>query len=362
MAQHEVGLNTLTAMNALSVFDDLQQGLSELAVQLWPHAGEISGLKRLSGGASQETWAFDTHCPEGLSPMILRRAPPGSSARNNASVGLDTEAALIQLAEIAGVLVPKVHAVLRPSNALGVGFIMERVEGEALGRRIVRDPSLAKARQRLARQCGQALARIHHIPIGGLPPLRPAPATVELAQYLGQHRTHGTAKPVFEIAFQWLARHAAGAPIKPTLVHGDFRNGNLMVGEDGLRAVLDWELAHLGDPMEDLGWMCVNSWRYGCDELPVGGFGTREELFAGYEDAGGRVDVDRVRYWEVFGTLKWGVICEAMAHSYLTGAELNVEKAAIGRRASEADIDLLNLLAPRSASARSVARSTSGGY
>ena len=113
--------------------------------------------------------------------------------------------------------------------------------------------------------------------------------------------------------------------------------------------MLDWELAHLGDPMEDLGWLCVHSWRYGRLDLPVGGFGTREQLFAGYAEAGGRVDAARVHYWEVLGTLKWGVIRRSMAHSYRSGAERNAERAAIGRRTSEAEIDLLQLLAPRRA-------------
>ena len=130
-------------------------------------------------------------------------------------------------------------------------------------------------------------------------------------------------------------------------MHGDFRNGNLMVDGNGLAGVLDWELAHFGDPMEDLGWLCVNAWRFGNIALPVGGFGTREDLFAGYRAAGGTVDEERVRFWEVFGTLKWGVICEGMGDAWLTGAEPSVERAAIGRRASEADIDLLNLIAPR---------------
>ena len=82
-------------------------------------------------------------------------------------------------------------------------------------------------------------------------------------------------------------------------MHGDFRHGNLIIGPDGVRAVLDWELAHLGDPMEDLGWICVNSWRFGEIDKPVGGFGTREELFAGYEAAGRRVDPERV---EILGS------------------------------------------------------------
>jgi aminoglycoside phosphotransferase (APT) family kinase protein len=111
---------------------------------------------------------------------------------------------------------------------------------------------------------------------------------------------------------------------------------------------LDWELAHLGDPMEDLGWMCVNSWRFGKIDLPVGGFGTREELFAGYESVTGvAVDPEAVRYWEVYGTLKWGMICQSMAMSFKRGSERPLEPAVIGRRASEAEIDLMHLLAPR---------------
>ena len=212
------------------------------------------------------------------------------------------------------------------------------------------DPA-AGAREGLAHQCGEALARIHGIDVEALPALRRAPPAVELAHYEAQYRSHGLHKPVFELALQWLKTHGPTDSGRLGLVHGDFRNGNLIVGENGLRAVLDWELAHLGDPMEDLGWLCVNSWRYGRHELPVGGFGTREQLFAGYAEAGGVVDAARVHYWEVLGTLKWGVICQSMAQAYLTGAERTLERVAIGRRASEAEIDLLVLLAPRAKAA-----------
>ena len=132
-----------------------------------------------------------------------------------------------------------------------------------------------------------------------------------------------------------------------TLVHGDFRHGNLIIGPDGVRAVLDWELAHLGDPMEDLGWICVNSWRFGEIDKPVGGFGSREDLFAGYEAAGRRVDPERVMFWEVMGTLRWGVMCCGMMQRFRTGPEHSMERAMIGRRSSETEIDLLRLLAPR---------------
>jgi aminoglycoside phosphotransferase (APT) family kinase protein len=326
----------------------LRQGLQALAPQLHAQGQAIAALQRLSGGASQETWSFDLGLSGGGSlPLILRREPAGAAARGAGHASLAQQAQLQTAAAASGVPVPEVVLLLQPVHGVGEGYVMQRIDGETLGRRIVGDARLAAARERLAWQCGQALARIHRMPAALLPPLRRAPPADELAHYEQQHRSHGLHKPVFELALHWLKAHAPAGDIALVPVHGDFRNGNLMVGEHGLRAVLDWELAHLGDPMEDLGWLCVNSWRFGRHELPVGGFGTREQLFAGYAEAGGQVDAARVHYWEVFGTLKWGVICQSMAHAYLSGAERNVERAAIGRRASEAEIDLLALLAPR---------------
>ncbi len=280
-------------------------------------------------------------------PMVLRRAPEGAAQRAAGNATLDAEARIIDQVARAGVPVPAVPLVLQPAMGLGEGYVMQHVAGATLGRHIVDDARLAGARERLARQCGQALARIHAVDTTHLPPLRHAPAADELAYYEARHRSHASARPVFELALQWLKRHRPPELARLCLVHGDFRNGNLVVDETGLRAVLDWEMAHLGDPMEDLGWICVNSWRFGRHELPVGGFGTREQLFAGYVEAGGALQADRVHYWEVFGTLKWGVICEGMAQAYLSGAERDVERATIGRRASEAEIDLLCLLAPQ---------------
>jgi aminoglycoside phosphotransferase (APT) family kinase protein len=325
----------------------LQRGLGAMAPTLRPGGQGVTALRRLSGGASQELWSFNVDVDQAPAlPMVLRRAPEGAAQRASGNPGLAAEARLMTLAAAAGVPVPAVHALLEAAQGLGDGFVMQHVAGETLGHRVVNEPRLAAARRALARQCGQALARIHALDTESLPPLRQAPAQVELAHYEARHRGHGMPKPVFELALQWLKAHAPGNPPQLALVHGDFRNGNLVVDEQGLRAVLDWEMAHLGDPMEDLGWICVNSWRFGRRELPVGGFGLREDLFAGYVEAGGRVDNQRVRFWEVLGTLKWGVICEGMAQAYLSGAERNVERAAIGRRASETEIDLLDLLAP----------------
>lgn len=318
--------------------------------RVMPDITAVDDMRRLSGGASQETWAFDALTGGTRHGLILRRAPGGTSAtKRDTAVPLATEAALIELAQQQGVPVPPVTLVLGPADGLGDGFIMARVDGETIARKILRDEAYADIRPKLARQCGEILARIHAVPRDSLPPLNTSPAGAEIAKYRDIYTSLDHPHPVFEVAFRYLEDHLP-ADDTLTLVHGDFRNGNLMIGADGVRAVLDWELAHVGDPMEDLGWICVNSWRFGAIDHPVGGFGTREDMIAGYEAAGGRpVDLERVTYWEVLGTLKWGIMCMIMVSAFASGVDRSVERAAIGRRASEAEIDLLNLLAPRSA-------------
>lgn len=307
----------------------------------------IANLNRLSGGASQETWSFEATRDGASIPLILRRAPGGDRAAGTTAVGLETEAALIRLAGAVGVPVPPVRFVLQPADEVGLGFIMDRVEGETIARKILRDDEFAKARPILARQCGEILAKLHSVEMKKLPPLRISTARDEIEQYHQTYKTHNHPHPVFDLAFRWLRDNTPEAVSKISLVHGDFRHGNLMIGPDGVRAVLDWELAHIGDPMEDLAWICVNSWRFGNIDNPVGGFGQREDMFAGYEAAGGgKVDPERVKFWEVLGTLKWGVMCTTMVMAFKAG-DRSVERATIGRRSSETEIDLLRLLAPR---------------
>jgi aminoglycoside phosphotransferase (APT) family kinase protein len=279
---------------------------------------------------------------------ILRRAPQGYGAAPGRAAGLDAEATLMQLAHDAGLPSPKVMHVLRPQDELGTGFIMQRIEGETIARKILRDGQFAKARPLLARQLGEAVAGIHALEKAKLPKLRTSIASSEIADLDREYRGFNWPRPVFELALRWLRERDPGPPPEITLVHGDFRHGNLIIGPDGLRAVLDWELAHLGDPMEDLGWVCTNSWRFGEIDKPVGGFGSREELFAGYAAAGRRVDPDRVKFWEVMGSLRWGVMCGGMMQRFRSGPDHSMERAMIGRRSSETEIDLLRLLAPRS--------------
>ena len=307
----------------------------------------VTNAVRLSGGASQETWSFDIQHPDGLIGAILRRAPQGYGAAPGRAAGLDAEARLMQLAYDAGVPSPCVLHLLQPPDDLGTGFIMQRVEGETIARKILRDEKFANARPLLARQLGKIAAGIHGLSPAQLPKLRRMTAAKELAEMEREYRGFDWPRPVFELALCWLADHDPGPSDEVTLVHGDFRHGNLIIGPDGVRAVLDWELAHTGDPMEDLGWVCVNSWRFGEIDKPVGGFGSREELFAGYEAAGRRVDSERVKFWEVMGTLRWGVMCCGMMQRFRSGPDHSMERAMIGRRSSETEIDLLRLLAPR---------------
>jgi aminoglycoside phosphotransferase (APT) family kinase protein len=326
----------------------MMQALLGRCVASWCRgATGVTGAAKLSGGASQETWSFDIVHPDGNIGAILRRAPQGFGAAPARAAGLNAEATLMQLAYDAGLPSPRVMHVLTPQDELGTGFIMARVEGETIARKILREDKFAQARPILARQLGQAAAGIHGLALTRLPELRHMSAAKEIVELERDYRSFDWPRPVFELALRWLRDRDPGPPEQVTLVHGDFRHGNLIIGPEGLRAVLDWELAHLGDPMEDLGWICINSWRFGEIDRPVGGFGSREELFAGYEAAGRRVDPERVTFWEVMGTLRWGVMCCGMMQRFRIGPDHSMERAMIGRRSSETEIDLLRLLAPR---------------
>lgn len=306
----------------------------------------IENLKQLSGGASQETWSFDAKTQSGVKPLILRRAPNGTPTKRTASAAGDhaTEAAIIRLAHETGVPVPGVPYVLQDKDGIGPGYVMERIPGETIARKILRDEEFRDARPKLASQCGRILANIHRVDRSRLPALNVVGPKEQFAQFRETYDNYNYPHPVFEAAFKWLEQRLPKTP-ELTLVHGDFRNGNLIIGSDGVRAVLDWELVHIGDPAEDLGWLCVNSWRFGETKNTVGGFGSVEQLLEGYRAAGGKdMTAERVKFWEIFGTLKWGIMCMTMYQAFAQGSDRSVERAAIGRRSSETEIDLVNLL------------------
>lgn len=309
--------------------------------------GEVRELVRLTGGAIKTTWSFDAVVGTSTLPLILQQSPPerldAATDRATPSIHGAHEAALLQAALGAGVPAPRVRIVLQPDDDLGEGTVTERVAGETLGRKINTDPRLAAVRPTLAAQCGAILAAIHRIDATGLDFLAQQPARAQLATYRTLADAYDHPLPAVELGLRWVAENLPKNP-RTCVVHGDFRNGNLIVGEDGVRCVLDWELAHKGDPMLDLGWLCVKTWRFG-GPLPAGGFGHRDELFLAYERAGGAsVDPAHVRFWEAFGCIRWALMCMQLGLGHRHGARGNVEAVAIGRRIEEPLLDFLDLI------------------
>jgi aminoglycoside phosphotransferase (APT) family kinase protein len=296
---------------------------------------EVADLHRLTGGASRETWSF-TALPRGGAPrrLVLRRDPPGTSRPE----GMAREAAAVGAAGHAGVAVPQLLDSGTDTAVLGAPYLIsEFVDGEAIARRLLRDPQYAGARAGLAAELGRTLARIHAIPVETVPGLTAADPLECLRQ---SYDALGEPLPTIEIALRWLAKHRPDE-VPEAVVHGDFRTGNLIIDPAGLRAVLDWEMVHRGDPREDLGWLCVKCWRFG-SPLTAGGLGTVEQLLDGYAQvAGYRPDPEAVRWWQIYGTARWAVGCRSMAEGHLSGQTPSVELAAIGRRVCEQEHDLL---------------------
>jgi aminoglycoside phosphotransferase (APT) family kinase protein len=316
-------------LKVMSSSESLAAGLAEVL-----GAESITDLTRLSGGASRDTWRF---VADGRALSLQRQR--GGDVRD-----MGVEAAVVRAAGEAAMPVAELVASSNQSNPLGASFmVLSAVEGETIARKILRDDEFAHAREVLPAQLGTALAQLHSIPLDRVPAL---PETDQVEQYRTMLDTLDQPHPTFELAFRWLDAHRPSSTAR-TIVHGDFRLGNVMVGADGLRAVLDWELAHIGDPMEDLGWLCVKAWRFG-SALPVAGVGRYEQLFAAYEAAGGAsIDPDVVRWWEVLGTLKWGIMCILQANAHLAGFTRSHELAAIGRRVCENEHDLFLALEGR---------------
>lgn len=308
--------------------------------------GKVTNLARMSGGASRETWSFDLSSlgdssdtgKGAVQALILRRDPP-TAVRIG---GMPLEAQLFAVAAAAGVPVPRLLASGDADpGILGTGFlVMERVEGETLARRILRDDPYAHARTVLVGQMGAALAKLHLVKPSTVPVLERIDTVQKYRDLLDEF---GHYSPAFEMAFRWLDEHRPPS-CGEVILHGDFRLGNVIVDETGLVAVLDWELARLGDPAEDLAWLCVRAWRFG-GAGSVAGLSTYQTLLDAYAAAGGVViSVQTLKWWEALGTLTWGVMCLTQANAHISGAIRSVELAAIGRRVAEQEHDLLDIM------------------
>ncbi|MFL5908591.1 MAG: phosphotransferase family protein [Solirubrobacterales bacterium] len=322
---------------------ELASGVREVLAEQGTEAGELQ-VSPIPGGASRETWLV-----EGAGGRwVLRRDPKGSVSL----VPIREEFDLIRAAADAGVPVPEPLA-FEPEGGRfsSPGMLMAHVEGTSVAPRVLRKPEFERARAALPAQLAGALARVHSIDPAKLDGVLPAaagdPAIAQIEEWERQLDEIGEALPAVELGLRWL-RANAPEPAEPRLVHGDFRLGNFIVDEQGLAAVIDWELAHLGDPAEDIGWLCIRSWRFGSDDRPVAGIGELDGFLAAYEAAGGApTERERIRYWEAFGNVKWAVICARQAHDHLTGLRHSHELASLGRRVCEPEWDLLELIGGR---------------
>lgn len=334
----------------MSEREDLRPALLSLLQRTVPAFTSLDEVRALTAGASQQMYRITLTTASGEQRLALRRGHPGLAQDDTVGgITLATEAQLLTLAGTVDVPVPAVEHVLTPEDNLGEGFLMAWLEGETLGQRITHSPDLADCRQGLAHQCGEILGRIHSIDwqAAQLDQTLPTVSPEQLVDQTWQwYRDLNVPQPMIDYTWRWLRDHLP-EQWTPSLVHGDFRNGNLMVGPDGVRAVLDWELAQIGDPLRDLGWLCVNSWRFGRTDLPVGGFGSVEDLLAGYTATSGHtVDPDALKFWQVFGSFWWSCATLHMASTWRSGETPSLERPVIGRRSSEAQMDCVNLLIP----------------
>ncbi len=314
---------------------------------------EVNSLKRLAGGASCDVYAFEVTLSRGQAPrrLVLRIDREGNAIGSDRRREFD----LFRAAAQAGVTVPRVY--WYGDQRCGLGrpfFVMEYVEGEAIARRLLRDDAYSGTRKVLPSDLARELARAHQCPLdapgvaeyakeaplGG----RQADAVIDYWYGVFEQIGAGHPWPVLEMVARWL-RSQAPSDSERTLVHGDFRIGNIMFDRVGLTAVLDWELAHVGDPIEDLGWFCVRSWRFGVEGKDAGGLCSREEFAALYEQASGRrVPPERLRYWEIFGNWKWAIACIGQERAHKGGAYPSIELASIGRRVAEMEYEMLQLM------------------
>jgi aminoglycoside phosphotransferase (APT) family kinase protein len=288
---------------------------------------KVLALRRLPGGASKEAWAVDL---EDGRELLVRRASVGVIHRD--TLTLEQEFRVLEAACAAGVSAPR--PVVYLGNVAGhEAFAMERVDGETIGRRIVRDPPAD-----LPLQMADELARIHEIA-----PLAFLPGGGAIERFYDELDSVGEPHPAIEYGLAWV-RERLPDPREPTFVHGDFRIGNLAV-TDRLVAVLDWEFAHVGDPVEDVSWPLVRAWRFGADARRLGGVGDVEPYLDRYNQLTGRgVTLDELTVWEVFGNVKWAIGCLTQSRRHLNGQDRSVEYAVLGRMAAEMEYELLDLI------------------
>ena len=304
----------------------------------------------LPGGASRDTWLIMGTIDNEPTHLVLRRDLETEMVEQ--ALTREQEFRLIKAAFESGVRVPRPRWYATDSAVLGKPFfVMDYVEGVSIGPKVIRDPDLATARKRLPEQLAQELATIHAIDIHTheLNFLDAPTAGQSPSHKAVQDTRHAVEKlninnPALEYGLRWCEQNAPDCDAI-TVIHGDFRIGNLLVGPEGLTAVIDWEFSRVGDPAEDLAWPTVRDWRFGNGQLKLGGFGDREPFIAHYEQVSQRtIDRKAVDFWEILGNLRWATTCIQQADRHLSGGDPSVEFASLGRRSAEMQLEMLRLI------------------
>jgi aminoglycoside phosphotransferase (APT) family kinase protein len=292
---------------------------------------EPSEPKLLAGGASKEAWAIDA----GGERLLVRRAAVGVIHKHTLS--LADEFAVLEAAHEAGVKAPRPIAYI-PDLDGREAFVMERLEGETIGRRIVR---MAGLPPELPTQLADELAKIHAIPRTRLAFLQEA----NLERMVDEFDEVGEARPAIELGLWWLREHRP-PPREPVIVHGDYRIGNVVVRpHEGLVGVLDWEFAHVDEPVRDLAFALVRAWRFGVPDKRLGGIGDVEPYLERYNELTG-LDVrpEELDYWELAGNVGWAIGCLTQMQRHLSGLDRSVELAVLGRLGAEVEYEICHLL------------------
>ncbi len=323
--------------------DPLAPILGRLRQAVRRRFGESADIDRIDVatlGGSNRTLLFDLVEGEARRRLVFRQET--YTLPNSPFIAPHPQFKLLQVAQRHGVPVPEPVFEFEPVDELDRGYVVGCVDGETMPRRLLHDAKFAVARARFGDQSADILARLHAVDLAEVAFLEDTPDSRDpIAAQLARLDYYGEAHPALELAVRWLQLHRP-TQVRRVLLHGDYRTGNMIVGPDGIRAVLDWECSHLGSPMEDFGWLCLRSWRFGNNELPVGGFGKRAPFYAAYAAAGGfAVDPGEVRWWEIFGFVRWIVLNIMQVHGHLSGARRSPAFAACGRNTSLIEYDML---------------------
>jgi aminoglycoside phosphotransferase (APT) family kinase protein len=310
-----------------------------------------SNIARIPGGASRETWSFDVRWSENGTTVersyIARRDPPASLLDSNNDLEFELYTALAETE----VPAPRVHWIEREGKAIERPFyIMERLPGATDARTLATSPEYADVRMDIARQKATVLARIHALDIAtvpslDVPPAGESPAMHEIERWERTMRADTLEpQPVLEFAFNWLKRHLPPPPGRLALVHGDYRTGNFLYDKERITGILDWEMAHAGDPIEDIGWVVMKSWRWAGDDR-VGGLCDRADFVRMYEDAGGvKVDLETLKFWEVFSNVKFAIIFITGTKAIVEGKTPDLLLAVTGFIQPGLEVELLELI------------------